>query len=143
MEHAVETALRAGYRHIDAAAAYGNEPEVGERKRASGVPRSGIWLTTKLHNQWHTRVREALENSVRLLGIEYVDLYHIHWPLLTDPMDLKKHLPDWDFVNTWAEMQKILATGKAKNIGVSNSGIGRTPSKLIMQGTVSRLNLGH
>lgn len=100
VKHAMETALRARYRHIDGAAAHGNEPKVGEGMRASGVPRSEIWLTTQLHNQWHTRVQEAAKSSVRLLGTEYIDLYLIHWPLLTDSMDLKKHLPDWDFVNT-------------------------------------------
>lgn len=100
VKHAVETTLRAGYRHVDAAAAYGNEAEVGEGIRASGVPRSEIWLTTKLHNQWYTRVQEALETSLRLLGTDYVDLYLIHWPSSTDPTDLKKHLPDWNFVDT-------------------------------------------
>ncbi|KAJ4248801.1 hypothetical protein NW762_012639 [Fusarium torreyae] len=120
---AVEAALRAGYRHIDAAAAYGNEAEVGDGIRDSGVPRSDIWLTTKLHNQWHTRVSEALDKSLEALGTDYVDLYLIHWPSSTDPTDLKKHLPDWDYVKTWEEMQKLLSTGKVKNIGVSNFGI--------------------
>lgn len=120
---AVQCALRAGYRHIDAAAAYGNEAEVGEGIRNSGVPRGDIWLTTKLHNQWHTRVPEALDASLRALGTEYVDLYLIHWPSSTDPTDLKKHLRDWDYVKTWAEMQKLVSTGKVRNIGVSNFGI--------------------
>ena len=73
---AVEAALRTGYRHIDAA--YGNEAEVGEGIRRSGVPRSDIWLTTKLHNQWHTRVSQALDASLEALGTDYVDLYLIH-----------------------------------------------------------------
>lgn len=120
---AVQSALRAGYRHIDAAAAYGNEAEVGEGIQNSGVRRGDIWLTTKLHNQWHTRVPEALDASLRALGTEYVDLYLIHWPSSTDPTDLKKHLRDWDYVKTWAEMQKLVSTGKVRNIGVSNFGI--------------------
>ncbi|KAI0894315.1 Aldo/keto reductase [Annulohypoxylon nitens] len=123
VQAAVEAALRAGYRHIDAAAAYGNESEVGEGIKASGVPRSEIWLTTKLHNQWHTRVEEALNKSLSLLGTDYVDLYLIHWPSSTDPNDLKKILPNWDYVDTWKEMQKVLKSGKARNIGISNFGI--------------------
>jgi len=55
--------------------------------------------------------------------MDYVDLYLMHWPSSTDPDDLKKHLPDWNFIKTWAEMQKIPETGKARNIGVSNFGI--------------------
>lgn len=57
------------------------------------------------------------------LGVDYVDLYLMHWPSSTDPTDLKKHYPDWNFVDTWREMQKLPATGKVKNIGVSNFGI--------------------
>ncbi|KAH0604269.1 uncharacterized protein H6S33_006646 [Morchella sextelata] len=123
VKHAVEAALRAGYRHIDTALAYGNESEVGEGIKASGVPREEIWITTKLDNPWHKRVEEGIESSLKSLGVDYVDLYLMHWPSSTDPTDLKKHYPDWDFVKTWAEMQKIPATGRAKNIGVSNFGI--------------------
>jgi glycerol 2-dehydrogenase (NADP+) len=55
--------------------------------------------------------------------MDYVDLYLVHWPSSTDPADLKKHLPDWNFVKTWQEMQKLVGTGKVRNIGVSNFGI--------------------
>jgi len=120
---AVEAALRGGYRHIDTAFAYGNEKEVGEGIKASGVPREEIWLTTKLDNPWHKRVAEGIERSLANLGTEYVDLYLMHWPSSTDPDDLKKHYPDWDFVDTWRELQKLVGTGKVKNIGVSNFGI--------------------
>lgn len=113
-------ALKTGYRHIDTAAAYGNEKEVGEGIRASGVPREQIWLTTKLDNPWHKRVPEALANSLENLGVEYLDLWLMHWPSSSVPEDLKKHYEDWDFRDTWREMQKVLATGKVKNIGVSN-----------------------
>ncbi|AEO66465.1 ae6e9d32-61d6-48c1-b809-b1540378fd3b [Thermothielavioides terrestris] len=123
VEKAVEAALRAGYRHIDTAFAYGNEKEVGEGIRASGVPREEIFLTTKLDNPWHKRSAEALDLSLANLGTSYVDLYLMHWPSSTDPSDLKKHYPDWDFVDTWREMQKLVGTGKVKNIGVSNFGI--------------------
>ncbi|KAL7269249.1 hypothetical protein RUND412_008098 [Rhizina undulata] len=123
VKHAVEAALRAGYRHIDTALAYGNEAEVGEGIRASGVPREEIWITTKLDNPWHKRVEEGIQSSLKSLGVDYIDLYLMHWPSSTDPEDLKKHHPDWDFVKTWAELQKLPASGRVKNIGVSNFGI--------------------
>lgn len=117
---AVEVALRKGYRHIDTAAAYGNEAEVGAGIKASGVPRKDIWITTKLNNPDHKRVAAALDDSLSKLGVDYIDLYLMHWPSSTDPSDTTKIYTDWDFTNTWAEMQKLPATGKVKNIGVSN-----------------------
>jgi aryl-alcohol dehydrogenase-like predicted oxidoreductase len=123
VEKAVEIALRKGYRHIDTALAYGNEAEVGRGIKNSGVPRSEIWLTTKLDNPWHKRVAEGIDSSLKSLGTDYVDLYLMHWPSSTDPNNLKKHLPDWNFIKTWQEMQKLPATGKVRNIGVSNFGI--------------------
>ncbi|KAI5858602.1 NADP-dependent oxidoreductase domain-containing protein [Tricharina praecox] len=122
VEKAVEAALRAGYRHIDTALAYGNEAEVGQGIKASGVPREEIWLTTKLDNPWHKRVEEGIASSLKSLGVDYVDLYLMHWPSSTRPDDLKKHHDDWDFVKTWAEMQKI-PKDQARAIGVSNFGI--------------------
>lgn len=123
VKNAVEAALRAGYRHIDTALAYQNEREVGDGIKASGVPRDQIWLTTKLDNPWHKRVQEGIDSSLASLQTDYVDLYLMHWPSSTDPDDLKKHLPDWDFVDTWREMQKLVGSGKVRNIGVSNFGI--------------------
>ncbi|KAL4899937.1 hypothetical protein BDW74DRAFT_106223 [Aspergillus multicolor] len=117
---AVKHALQHGYRHIDTALNYGNEKEVGQGIRDSGVPREEIWVTTKLDNHWHPRVREGLESSLNDLGLGYVDLYLVHFPCSTDPEDRSKHLEDWDFVKTWQEMQKLLDTGKVRNIGVSN-----------------------
>ena len=72
---AVEAALATGYRHIDTAAAYGNEKEVGAGIKASGVPRDQIWLTTKLNNPSHDRVAEAVDQSLENPGTDYVDLY--------------------------------------------------------------------
>ena len=69
--------------------------------KESGVPRSEIWLTTKLDNPWHKRVTEGIDQSLKDLGTDYVDLYLMHWPSSSDPKDLKKHLPDWDFIKTW------------------------------------------
>lgn len=123
MRKAVEVALRRGYRHIDTAQAYGNEKEVGEGIKDSGVPREEIWITTKLDNPWQHKSDEAINLSLQKLGVDYVDLYLMHWPCAQDPEDLSKSLPDWDFLKTWAEMQKIPASGRAKNIGVSNFGI--------------------
>ncbi|OAA53565.1 Aldo/keto reductase [Cordyceps fumosorosea ARSEF 2679] len=119
---AVEAALRAGYRHIDTAAAYGNESEVGAGIKASGVPRDQVWLTTKLNVTDHKRVAAALDDSLAKLGVEYVDLYLMHWPASVIPGQ-KAVYDDWNFVNTWSEMQKLVGTGKVRNIGVSNFAI--------------------
>ena len=83
LEKAVEIALRSGYRHIDCAAIYRNETEVGEGIRKSGVPRSEIFITTKLWNTKHEPedVEAALDKSLKDLGIEYCDLYLMHWPV--------------------------------------------------------------
>jgi glycerol 2-dehydrogenase (NADP+) len=123
VREAVKAALLAGYRHIDTALAYGNEHEVGQGIKDSGVPREEIWITTKLDNPWHKRVEEGITSSLKDLGVDYVDLYLMHWPSSTDPDDLKKHYPDWDFTKTWAELEKLPASGRVKNIGVSNFGI--------------------
>ena len=117
---AVKTALLKGYRHIDTyvsprkslwrndrltfgstAFAYGCEAEVGQAIKESGFPREKIWITTKLDNQWHHRVEEALSLSLKALDLEYVDLYLMHWPCPVDPEDLDKPLPNWHFVQTW------------------------------------------
>jgi len=123
VKEAVQYALTHGYRHIDTAFGYGNKKEVGAGIAASGVPRDQIWLTTKLDNPWHKRVAEAIDKSLENLGTSYVDLYLVHWPSSTDPNNNKKHLEGWDFVDTWHEMQKLVGSGKVKNIGVSNFGI--------------------
>lgn len=120
---AVEYALRAGYRHIDGALAYGNEKEVGLGIRNSGVPRSEIFVTTKLDNPWHKRVEEGITTSLRDLGLDYVDLYLIHWPSSQNPEKPNEVYSDWDYVDTWAEMQKLPESGRVRAIGVSNFGI--------------------
>jgi glycerol 2-dehydrogenase (NADP+) len=75
VREAVKAALQGGYRHIDTALAYGNEKEVGEGIKDSGVPREQIWVTTKLDNPWHKRVEEGITSSLNSLGLDYVDLY--------------------------------------------------------------------
>jgi len=68
-------------------------------------------------------VQEGIESSLKSLGTDYVDLYLMHWPCSTDPNDMSKAYSDWDYVDTWREMQKLVGTGKVRNIGVSNFGI--------------------
>ncbi|WZH48235.1 NADP-dependent oxidoreductase domain-containing protein [Fusarium acuminatum] len=109
---AVETALRAGYRHIDTALAYGNEREVGAGIRASQVPREEIWVSSKLRNNWHKHARQCVDKSLRNLGLDYFDIK-------SGGVCYK----DWDYVDTWVEMQKLVDEDKVCNIGVSNFGI--------------------
>ena len=100
VREAVKSALQAGYRHIDTALAYGNEKEVGQGIKDSGVPREEIWITTKLDNPWHKRVKDGIASSLKDLQIDYVDLYLMHWPSSTVPEDLKKHYDDWTFIDS-------------------------------------------
>ncbi|KAK2674975.1 Aldo-keto reductase [Fusarium oxysporum f. sp. vasinfectum] len=119
--HAVEYALKAGYRHVDAAAIYRNEEEVGQGIKASGVSRDKIWVTSKLWNTDHRPdlVRKAIEKSIANLGVEYLDLYLIHWPVAWVPgtKDLDN---DTSIVDTWKAMEELVRDGLTRNIGVSN-----------------------
>lgn len=114
----VEAAINAGYRHIDTAAAYGNEESVGAGIKASGIKRDDLFLTTKLWNADHgyDNAMKAIDTSLTKLGVDYVDLYLIHWP---NPV---KYRDNWQSVNaeTWRAMEDILKAGKARAIGVSN-----------------------
>lgn len=101
VRRAVSHALTSGYRHIDTAWNYRNEVEVGQGIKDSGVSREDIWITTKLDNPWHSRVKEGFAESLRDLDCAYVDLYLVHFPCSTNPDDTSKHLEDWDFVKTW------------------------------------------
>ncbi|GHE05558.1 aldo/keto reductase [Streptomyces alanosinicus] len=111
-ERAVATAIEAGYRSIDTAAIYGNEEGTGKAIAASGLPREDIFVTTKLWNsdQGYDSTLRAFDTSLSKLGVDYVDLYLIHWPL-----------PSKDrYVDTYKAFEKIHADGRAKAIGVSN-----------------------
>ncbi|OJI97960.1 hypothetical protein ASPVEDRAFT_68643 [Aspergillus versicolor CBS 583.65] len=119
---AVSAALEVGYRHIDTAQSSGNEHEIGRAIKDSGVPRREIWITTKLDNRCHTQVDNALKLSLDALETNYIDLYLMHWPVATNPKDPTAQLPNWDFVNTWYEMQKLQPLN-VRNIGVSNFSI--------------------
>ena len=107
----VADALAAGYRHLDTAAMYGNEVEVGSGMRASGVDRGDVWLTTKVWPEDLTpeRVRASLERSLRELGTDYVDLYMIHWPNPRVPL-----------AATLEAMTALRDEGRTREIGVSN-----------------------
>jgi 2,5-diketo-D-gluconate reductase A len=109
---AVTQALRTGYRAVDTAAAYGNEAEVGEAVRASGLEREEVFVTTKVWNNEHGRgaTLRAFEASLGRLGFEHVDLYLIHWPAPARGL----------YVETWQTLVELQADGRARSIGVSN-----------------------
>jgi diketogulonate reductase-like aldo/keto reductase len=107
---AVATALGLGYRHIDTAAAYGNEADVGKAVRESGIPRGRLFVTTKLWNddQGYDRALRAFDKSLEKLGLDYVDLYLIHWPVKGKRLD------------SFRALEQITKDGRARAIGVSN-----------------------
>lgn len=107
---AVRTALTLGYRHVDTARIYGNEADVGEAIRESGVPRGEIFVTTKLWNddQGYDAALRAFDASLARLGLEYVDLYLLHWPVPRKRLD------------SWRALEKLFDEKRARAIGVSN-----------------------
>ena len=108
----VQTALEIGYRHIDTAQMYGNEAEVGEAIANSGLGRGELFVTTKCNNPNHgyDDARRALDESLAKLGLDFVDLYLVHWPL-----------PGKDlYVETWKGFERAAKDGKTRSVGVSN-----------------------
>jgi diketogulonate reductase-like aldo/keto reductase len=107
---AVAEALACGYRHVDTARIYGNEAEVGAAVRESGVPRAELFITTKLWNadQGYDAALRAFDASLQRLGLDYVDLYLIHWPVAETRRA------------SWRALEKLHADGRARAIGVSN-----------------------
>ncbi|KAG2205815.1 hypothetical protein INT47_003998 [Mucor saturninus] len=127
---AVITAIKAG--HIDTAFVYGNEKEVGQAIKDSGIPRNELFITTKLWNTCHRPelVKPALEVSLANLQLDYLDLYLMHWPVSFQPSDVKQPrdadgrilLDDTDFTVTYAAMEELVGE-KVRTIGVSNFSI--------------------
>jgi 2,5-diketo-D-gluconate reductase A len=129
---AVAHALRTGYRHIDTAAAYRNEAQVGEAIRASGLDREEVFVTTKLWNTDHDRDRalRAFERSLERLGDDYVDLYLIHWPVPTRGK----------YVEAWETLVELHDQGRARSIGVSNFEIAHLERSIEATGVVPAVN---
>ncbi|KAL1412071.1 hypothetical protein Q8F55_003068 [Vanrija albida] len=144
---AVEVAIKAGYRHIDCAWAYGNEAEVGEGIRNGGVPREELWITSKLFELHHhpEHVPLAIADTLKNLGVGYLDLYLLHWNINWQVDAPAGVLPTFDHVKksaegknlldvplsdnvipTWRELEKLVDQGLVKSIGVSNLNIHRT-----------------
>jgi 2,5-diketo-D-gluconate reductase A len=105
------SALEAGYRHIDTAEAYGNEKEVGQAVRDSGIDRQDVFVTSKLTGSAHARddALRAFEGTLRALDLGHLDLFLIHWPR-----------PGVDLVETWLAMEEMYRSGRVRAVGVSN-----------------------
>jgi len=114
-EQAVRWALEAGYRHIDTAKFYSNEASVGQAVRDSGIARDKVWITTKLWPTDFLHPRKAFEASLKRLGMDYVDLYLLHFPAPVMALNLK----------LWAVLESLVGAGLCKSIGVSNYSAGQ------------------
>jgi len=129
---AAHTAFDAGYRAIDTATLYANEHGVGEAVRSSGLAREEVFVTTKLWNTDHgyDEALRAFDKSLGELGLDHVDLYLIHWPVPSEDR----------YVETWRALEKILADGRARAIGVSNFGEEHLARLLDETGVVPAVN---
>ena len=129
-ERAVAHALKRGYRHIDTAALYGNEADVGRAVRNSGLSRDDIFVVTKLWNsdQGYDSTLRALDRSLAQLGLETVDLYLIHWPEPGKRLD------------SWRAMAEIRKQGRCRSIGVSNFTVKHLEELLRASGVVPSVN---
>ncbi|KAG0637920.1 NADP-dependent oxidoreductase domain-containing protein [Tuber brumale] len=146
--------LKGGYKHIDAAYCYGNEDEVGAGLAEAfrgGVKREDIFVTTKLWSTYHSRAELGLDKSLKSLGLDYVDLFLMHWPVPLNPNGNHDKFPklpdgsrdlqtDWTYIKTYKEMEKLLSTGKIKAIGVSNFSVPFLKSLLLQTTVVPAVN---
>jgi 2,5-diketo-D-gluconate reductase A len=131
---AVTRALEVGYRHIDTAQMYGNEKQVGEAVRASGLDRGDVFVTSKLGNAAHRPddARRAFEGTLDALGLGHVDLFLVHWPLPT--------VEGTDYVETWTTMVEFAKDGRARSIGVSNFQVEHLQRLVAETGVVPAVN---
>lgn len=131
-EAAVSVALEAGYRSVDTASAYGNERGVGAALAASGVPRDELFVTTKLWNreQGYESTLRAFDASLANLGVDYLDMYLIHWPMAVADR----------YVDTWQAFEKLYADRRIRAIGVSNFQIPHLERLLDGSGVVPAVN---
>lgn len=117
--HAVEAALGDGYRHVDTAAVYKNEADVGKALEITGIPRDQTFLTSKLWNteRGYDRTLAAFDRTLEAIGSDFLDLYLVHWP-----SPIRDDNPDWAKINcdTWRAMEKLYKDGRVRAIGVSN-----------------------
>ena len=129
---ALRTAFDAGYRHIDTAQMYGNEEQVGQAIATSGIARDELFVTTKLNNDKHgaDKAPAALDESLRKLGLDHVDLFLIHWPR---PAENK-------YVETGGAFEKLASDGKTRAIGVSNFQVAHLDRLAAETGTVPAVN---
>ena len=115
---AIQKALELGYRHIDTAAYYQNERSVGQAVRASGLPREAVFVTSKVWNtdRGYESTLRAFDRTMEKLGLDYLDLYLIHWPAAANRFD------NWEDINgqTWRAMTELYQQGRVRAIGVSN-----------------------
>ncbi|OZJ01505.1 hypothetical protein BZG36_05578, partial [Bifiguratus adelaidae] len=134
VHQATAEALKIGYRHLDCAYTYMTEEAVGKALAESGVPREEVFVTSKLANPFHRteHVRPVFERSLKLLGLDYLDLYLIHWPCAwqfngydfdkLEPKDKDGYMivEEVDFLETWKAMEELVKAGLVRSIGVSN-----------------------
>lgn len=129
-------ALKTGYRHIDTAAAYGNEEPIGRAIKDSGIDRKEIFVTTKLVSTQHNDVEKSIKASLKKLQLDYVDLYLIHWPVTLNPNGNHPIVPtkpdgsrdillDWPFTKTYQLIEPLVEKGYTKAIGVCNTTISK------------------
>jgi 2,5-diketo-D-gluconate reductase A len=125
----VLAALAAGYRHVDTATMYGNEAEVGQALRDSGLPRSDVFVTTKIRAGDASRASQVLQASLRALGLDYLDLWLIHWP----PRGAESR-------RLWDDLLQAQADGFARDVGVSNYSLGQLDDLIRSSGRAPAVN---